>query len=399
MDDMNIAYINRQIITWALARMGADAAQIATTVMPADTIKAWERGDNYPTESQAELLAHKLQIPYLVLFLSEPPPVEEVPIADLRTRDGQGVDKPSREFIGVINDALSRQDWFREYAQQSGRRKLDFVGRFKRTDLVADVAANMRTVLRINNDFRSEASNWEQYLRNLIKRVESVGILVMRSGIKGHSTRRRLNVDEFQGFALSDPYAPVVFINDADFRAAQIFTLAHELAHIWIGETGISDASLVRNSFSELNRIERFCNQVAAEFLVPERSFNVSWQKSRTTKENLQRVSKHFWVSSLVALRRAYDLQKIDYESFKVAADEEYARFRSSEAKRQKQEDKKKRTGEFWATFKLRNSVLFSNTLATSVRSSKTTYTEASELLGVSIATVERFLRREKTAA
>ena len=399
MDDMNIAYINRHIITWGLARLGIEADQIATTTMPADNLRAWERGESHPTENQAELLAHKLQIPYLVLFLSEPPPAEKVPIPDLRTRSGKGVSKPSREFIAVINDALSRQDWFREYAQQTARPKLNFVGRFKRSDSVAEVAANMRTVLRINQEFRSQSRNWAEFLRRLIARVESVGILVMRSGVMGHSTRQRLNVGEFQGFAISDVYAPVVFINDADFRAAQIFTLAHELAHIWIGETGISDAHIVEKSQTEANQIERFCNQVAAEFLVPEKSFNVSWQKSRTIQENLRRLGEHFWVSSLVALRRAYDLQKIDYEHFKDAADEEYARFRSREEKRKKEEAKKEKNGgQFWSTFKLRNSVLFSETIASSVRSSKTTYTEASNLLGVSISTLERFLRREKAA-
>jgi Zn-dependent peptidase ImmA (M78 family) len=398
MDDMNIAYINRHIITWALGRLSAEPDQIATTLMPAENIRAWERGESHPTENQAELLAHKLQIPYLVLFLSEPPPPEKVPIPDLRTRSGKGVAKPSREFIAVINDALSRQDWYCEQAQQSGRQRLNFVGRFKRTDPVIDVAAHMRSVLRINQDFRQESHNWEQFLRRLITRVESVGILVMRSGVMGHSTRQKLNVNEFQGFALSDTFAPVVFINDADFRAAQIFTLAHELAHIWIGETGISDVTLVRKTLTELNQVESFCNRVAAEFLVPEKSFNVSWQKSRTIKENLQRVSRHFWVSSLVALRRAYDLQKIDYEHFKSASDEEFAHYRASEERRKKAEQKKKQQGQFWATFRLRNSVLFSDSVAASVRSAKTTYTEASGLLGVSISTVERFLRQEKTA-
>jgi len=399
MDDMNVAYINPRIVTWALARLGIGADQIATTIMPADTIRAWANGETHPTENQAEMLADKLQIPYLVLFLSEPPPPEKVPIPDLRTRSGKTVAQASSDFIGVINDALSRQDWYREQAQQNGRPKLSFVARFKRTDSVVDVAAHMRSVLKINQDFRQQSRNWEQFLRALITRVEAAGILVMRSGVVGHSTRKKLDVNEFQGFALCDPYAPVVFINDADFRAAQIFTLAHELAHIWIGETGISDATLVRRANAEVNLIERFCNQVAAEFLVPEKSFNVSWQSSRTIKDNLQRLTKHFWVSSLVALRRAYDLQKIDYDHFKQASDEEYARFRASEAKRKKEEEKeKKQKGQFWATFKFRNSALFSESVAASIHKAKTTYSEASALLGVSISTVERFLRRERAA-
>lgn len=399
MDEMDVAYINPKIITWALKRRNLAPEQIASGAITAEKIRAWESGEPI-TESQAENLAKKLQIPYLELFLSSTPPEEDVPIPDLRTRSGTPVSKPSHEFIAVINDALIRQDWFREQAQSNGRQKLSFVGKFGITDSVVDVATNMRSVLRINDDFRSTCKSWEQFLRRLITQVEAAGILVMRSGVMGHSTRHSLNAEEFQGFAVSDSYAPVVFINDSDARAAQIFTLAHELAHIWIGETGISNARLAGRSMAELGKIERFCNQVAAEFLVPERSFKVAWQSDRTVRQNLQRLSRFFWVSSLVSLRRAYDLRKIDFDEFKQAVDEEYARYRAIDERRKKKEaeKEKKQQGDFWSTFKMRNSILLSNTVAASVRSSKTTYSEASTLLGVSISTVERFMRREKAA-
>jgi Zn-dependent peptidase ImmA (M78 family) len=399
MEDMNVAHINPKIITWALAQNNLVPEQLATGTITADKIRGWEQGHPI-SEDQAEFLANKLDIPYLWLFLTSYPPVDPVPIPDLRTRSGKPVAKPSRDFIEVINDALIRQDWFREHKLLKGRQKLAFVGRFTIKDSVADVAAHMRYVLGVNAEFRQQCRNWEQFLRKLMKKVESAGILVMRSGVVGHSTRQRLDVEEFQGFAISDPYAPLVFINDTDARAAQIFTLAHELAHIWIGETGISNARLAGRTLSELGTIERFCNQVAAEFLVPEKSFNVSWQPSRTISANLQRLQRHFWVSSLVALRRAYDLKKLAYDDFKQALDEQYAHYHAIEQKRKKREEeaKKKQTGDFWNTFKLRNSVLFADTLATSVRSANTTYTEASNLLGVTISTVEKFLRREKAA-
>jgi Zn-dependent peptidase ImmA (M78 family) len=399
MDDMNVAYINPEIITWALERNGIEPEHIATGAMTADKIRAWQAGEAI-TEAQAEQLAAKLRIPYLVLFLTSNPPPEEVPIPDLRTRSGKSVTTPSHRFVAVINDALVRQDWFREHLQKSGRQKLGFVGRYKVTDSVVGVADNMRSVLRVNQSFRNECNSWETFLRRLITRVEEVGILVMRSGIMGHSTRQKLDAGEFQGFAISDPYAPLVFINDTDARAAQIFTLAHELAHIWIGETGISDARLAGRTMSELGQIERFCNQVAAEFLVPEKSFNVSWQPSRSVQVNLQRLRRFFWVSSLVALRRAYDLKKIGFDEFKAELDAEYARYWALDEKRKKKEaeKEKKQQGEFWATFRMRNSVLLSRTVAASVKSAATTYTQASSLLGVSISTVERFMRREKVA-
>ena len=396
---MNVAYINPRIITWALVQHNLVPEQIATAAVPAEKIRAWEQGEPI-SEDQAEFLANKLQIPYLVLFLTDPPATDPVPIPDLRTRSGKPVADPSRDFIGVINDALMRQDWFREHKLRQGRQKLSFVGRSTIKDSVVDVAANMRSVFGVNAELRGQCRSWEQFLRKLMKKAESAGILVMRSGVVGHSTHQRLDAGEFQGFAISDPYAPLVFINDADARAAQIFTLAHELAHVWIGETGISNARLAGRTLSELGNIERFCNQVAAEFLVPEKSFHVSWQPSRAIKDNLQRIQRHFWVSSLVALRRAYDLKKIGYDDFQQALDKEYAHYHAIEVKRKKREEEaqKKQKGDFWSTFKLRNSVLFSDAIAASVRNASTTYTEASNLLGVTISTVESFLRREKTA-
>jgi Zn-dependent peptidase ImmA (M78 family) len=395
---MNVAYINPQIITWALAQNNLVPEQLATATVSADKIRGWEKGEPL-SESQAEFLANKLQIPYLVLFLSEPPPPDDVPIPDLRTRSGRPVSESSREFIGVINDALSRQDWFRGHQQRVGARKLGFVGRFTTKDKVVDVAANMRSLLGVNSELRQQCRSWDQFLRLLIKQVERKGILVMRSGLLGYSHRDKLDAEEFQGFAVSDPFAPVVFINDADAKAAQIFTLAHELAHIWIGETGISNATIANRNLTHLGKIERFCNQVAAEFLVPEKSFNVSWQPSGTDRINLQRLQRHFWVSSLVALRRAYDLKKINYNDFKVALDAEYAKFRAMQkAKNEREKETQKPIITFWSTFKQRNSVLFSDTLAASVKTANTTYSEASNLFRVSISTVETFLRREKAA-
>lgn len=397
---MNVAYINPKIITWALARLKKNPEEIATNTMPAEKIRAWERGEHYPTEPQAEVLATKLRIPYLVLFLSTPPPAEAVPIPDLRTRSGRSVTKPSADFIEVINGALIRQDWFREQRKSSGASKLNFVGRFGINDSVPEVAASMRSVLRVNNDFRSACRSWEDFLRRFIQQAESVGILVMKSGVVGHANQRRLNVKEFQGFALSDPLAPVVFINDCDAQAAQIFTLAHELAHIWIGETGISNARLVNRSLTDLAVIERFCNQVAAEFLVPEKSLKVSWQSRLEPRQNIERIIRFFRVSSLVALRRAYDLKHLEYGVFKRLMQDEYAKLKAIEEKnRKKQAERQKRlAGDFWATFRLRSSTLLAKTVAAKLRNASLTYSEASSLLGVSISTVERFLQRESAA-
>jgi Zn-dependent peptidase ImmA (M78 family) len=400
MDDMNLAYVNPAIITWGLNRLSLIPENIATPNLPADAIRAWEKGEAHPTETQAETLAAKLKLPYLVLFLSNPPPPEAIPIPDLRTRNTSLLPRPSEDFAEVINDALIRQDWFREFKLRSRATKLSFVGKFTTSDSVIDVAAHMRSVLKVNQEFRSQCKSWVQFLRLFIRHAEAAGILVMKSGVVGQSSQRRLDPEEFQGFALSDPIAPAVFVNDCDTQAAQIFTLAHELAHIWIGETGISNARIANKSLSELKVVERFCNRVAAEFLVPEKSVKVSWQSYLSPSANIQRLVTFFRVSTLVALRRAHDLGHLESNEFHRLIDAEYARLRALEAKRKREqkENKKPQSGEFWATFKLRNSTLLSNAVVADLRSSQTTYSAASAILGVSISTVEKFVHRESLA-
>jgi Zn-dependent peptidase ImmA (M78 family) len=396
MEEMAIAHINAKIIPLALKRLNKGLDYLTTKSLPLEKIQALANGDHPPTETQAEFLANKLRIPYLVLFLDDPPNLDDIPLPDLRTLSGERIAKPSVDFVDTVNAALLRQDWFREYQVLNRASPLPFVGKYSIKDPVKRVAEDLRSTLGLTPEFRQKCASWTDFLRFSIRQAESSGILVMRNGVVEHSTRRRLSIKEFRGFAVSDPLAPLVFINDSDARAAQNFTLAHELAHIWIGQSGISNSPINRRNVVPME-IERYCNHVAAELLAPEEEARRLWRSSLPLNTNIEQWTHSFRVSKLMALLRAYELGFLNYADYRAESDKEWERIKKEEELRKKreQDQQKKRKGDFWATFKLRTSDLFNRALADGVRREFATYTEASSLLGVHLCTVEEFMRKE----
>lgn len=120
-------------------------------------------------------------------------------------------------------------------------------------------------------------------------------------------------MSEFRGFALVDEYAPLIFINGADFTSAQMFTLIHELVHIWIGEGGVSNFEAMQPLPIE---IERYCNAVAAEVLVPRAELTKYWPLVRGVANPFAAIARRFKVSTIVAARRALDLDLITRDRF-----------------------------------------------------------------------------------
>lgn len=250
-----------ELLRWAVERAGWDAA---TTERRAPQLRHWLAGTRTPTLKQLEGFAASTHTPFGLLFLDRPP-VEDVPIPDLRTMGNKAVLRPSADLLDAIYLCQERQDWYRAYAQDNGIVPPDFIG-----------SATISTPSRIAAEQISERLDFglaerkrrgrEHTLRLLVDRIEAIGVLVMISGIVGGSTHRRLNPEEFRGFALCDPYASLIFVNGADTKAAQIFTLIHELAHIWLGDSALSDAALAAK---DGEAAELWCNEVAAEVLVP----------------------------------------------------------------------------------------------------------------------------------
>jgi Zn-dependent peptidase ImmA (M78 family)/transcriptional regulator with XRE-family HTH domain len=365
------AFLTPDLLRWARARAGVSAEQLAKAIgVKPETIMSWESGAARPTFRQAEKLAKRLYVPFAYLFLPARP-TEEIPLPDFRTIKNDRL-RPSPALIDLINDVLTKHLWYRELLQSEGSAELAFVASFSSADSIESVASNISDTLGIADGFRESCNSWEQFLTRLIERVQRQGILVMRSGTVAGNTHRTVSPEEFRGFAISDKIAPLIFVNAADFRAAQTFTVAHELSHIWLGDTGISNENLAEPDTS--NR-EKHCDAIAAELLLPRAKFLERWKHFGG---NVGQLAQYFRVSSLVILRRARDLDQMGQDEF-------WDRF-ESEKKRYKR--RSQGGGDFYRTLLARNSTLFTEAVITAINEERELYRDAARLLNVKVSTI-----------
>lgn len=313
------AYITPNLIRWARRRydLTPDAAadKINVRSITADRLRAWENDEGHPSFAQAREIAKKLHVPFGFLFLSSPPSLK-IPMPDLRTVSGEPLAEPSPEFVDLTYDVLRKQQWFREYQEASDAEPVAFIGRFALDAEPKTVAADMAATLGINNEMRRRAYSWEDFLRKLTRKAEAAGVLVLRSGVVGMNSYRKLRVKEFRGFAISDILAPLVFINGQDAKSAQIFTLAHELAHLWIGATGISNPRQNTVPGDQVNNIDRACDKIAVQLLVPEKDFELRWEDSKDFATNADNLAAQYRVSAITVLRRALETKRITRDEF-----------------------------------------------------------------------------------
>lgn len=375
------AHINPEILSWARERARFSVETLARKVNTrAERIDAWEAGEKQPTFKQAQTVAEKTYVPFGFFFLAETPR-EQLPLPDLRTVENQPINHPSAELLDTVRSVMQKHAWYQEYARDEQVDPLPFVGRFDTNAEVENIVKDMRQVLD-TTELLPEQYYWDEYERALITAAESRGILVMRSGIVGNNTHRPLNVEEFRGFAISDEVAPTIFVNSKDAPTARLFTLIHELAHLWLGTSGISSAGL-----DEGRDIERVCNAVAGEFLVPANNFLPLWESIENWRDNLPSLSRRFHVSRLVIARRAMDLGLI--------TSNEYGHF--YQAEREAFRNRKSSGGDYYRNQRTKNSLRFSRAVLSEAMGGRLLLREAGSLLGISPAKVKEYARRLST--
>lgn len=365
---MNTVPASIPVLRWA-----ADRACLSDAILEKRFRKwpLWLTGEAQPTLKQLENFARLTHTPIGYFFLPEPPELE-LPVPDFRTLRDEAMLEPSSALLDTLYLCQQRQEWFRDYARMHGLPRLTFVGSVTLADQAEDVAEAMRQSLSLSIAERKGLPTWMDALRQLIAKAEEAGVLVMASSIVGSNSHRKLNVDEFRGFALADDLAPLVFLNGADSKAAQMFTLAHELAHIWLDESGVSDPEA--GNIPEQG-IEKWCNQVAAELLMPLDELRQVYEPGSSVAAEIQRLARLFKVSTLVALRRLFDAGFIDQTTLWQCYRKEVERIRGLE--------RSSGGGDFYRTLGARTGKLFARAILSSTLEGQTLFQDAFRMLGV----------------
>lgn len=295
--------------SWACERARLDPAVLRHRFKD---FSKWESGEKKPTMKQLEAFANSTHTPIGYFFLPEPPR-EEIPIPDLRTIRKEAIGHPSPNLLDTIYAMQRRQAWLREELIECEADSLGFVASARVSDDPQGVGMEMRRMVGLVEGWAAAVRTWREAVGELRRSIEKLGVMSVINGVVGNNTHRKLDVEEFRGFALSDEFAPLVFVNGADAKSAQMFTLAHELAHIWLGESALTDAWLILRPSQE---IEAWCDQAAAEFLVPAEELRACWKEVRREKSPFEIIARRFKVSPIVAGRRAMDLRLVDRKHF-----------------------------------------------------------------------------------
>lgn len=350
-----------------------------------------------PTINQLKELSGRLHVPF-GYFLLRTPIDDTPPIFAFRTVKGKGVEHPSRELIDTVAQMSQIQEWARDDAERNRLEKLSFIGSAKVESPVETVVSDIRKTLGLKSnwfeDDTIQGTRVSKKQRNqaaftfLRERCAGSGIFVFTTGIAGQSTRRKLDPDEFRAFALIDDYAPLIFINHNDSSAARLFSLAHELVHLWLGKSELYNAPYLMNSST--TKMEAYCNKVASEILIPDEIFLQQWASDKADGlQELEKLAEYFCASPLAIARRALDHGFIGQQDYDRVAAEQQERWGQVSRERASAGG-----GDFYRTNLSRTDSRFLERLASSVAEGRTTYSQASHLMGMKWTTLAELITK-----
>ncbi len=368
------------LLRWARERAGVSLDDLKNKFK---RLPDWESNrEIFPTFKQLQKFAKSVHVPLGYLLLDEPPE-ERLPIEDFRTIRDIQLAKPSPNLIDTIYAMQDRQDWMHDYMIECQASPLPFAGSASLDDDSNRLGLEMRGVLGLNQGWAGTARTWQEAITKLCMEIENLGVMVVINGIVGNNTHRSLNVKEFRGFALTDRYAPLIFVNGKDSKAAQMFTLAHELAHIWLGKSGLSGFERLVPAGTE---VEEWCNRTAAEFLLPSQELMKCWHHVKEQEYPFKILAREYKVSPIVAARRALDLQLIEQD--------EYFEFYENYIAQQTLQRTSSSGGDFFKTQNVRVGKLFATHVIGAAMGGKIGFKQAYELTGLWGGTFQKYANK-----
>lgn len=253
--------VNPAILKWARETAGLSIDEGAHKLgVSAERLVAMERGERDPARGMLVKIAEKYHRPLLAFYLSEPPAASDKG-EDFRTLPEEPPPGTEALLAALVRDVQARQGLVKAALEEAEEDEpLSFVRSAKISDGVETLVAAMRATLGVSlMEFRRQRTVDDAF-RLLRDRAEQSGVFVLLMGNLG-SHHTAIDARVFRGFALADPVAPFVVVNEQDSHAAWSFTLVHELVHLWLGQTGVS-------GYDGEGEVEKFCDGVAARFLL-----------------------------------------------------------------------------------------------------------------------------------
>lgn len=371
------APINPAIVAWARQRAKLTTDELKKAF---PLIDEWEAGKINPTVNQLEDFAKKTFTPFGFFFLQDPPK-EKIPIKDFRTVGSKAIGVFPPYLTELIYLVQRRQAWLRDYYLENEYPSIDFVGSATVDDKPSEVARTIFELLKIPRHWYRSVAKTEEALVFLQDKIESIGVSVMRSSVFAGNTSLPLDVGVFRGFALVDSVAPVIFVNSRDTKAAQIFTLIHELCHLLLGEEGVSKVDFGGSQ----GRVESFCNQVTALFLVPSEALSsLSSEDGPVPPGAFDAVGRKLKVSGSVVAYRAYHANKVSKNDL--------SRYLSIVAKRPMNKTQQG-GGTYLGNHKSWLGKRFGTAIAFASASGRIRYTDAFKLTGMKASNFDKFTR------
>jgi len=375
------ALITSSVLRWAREKSKLSLEEASEKIKrPIEEIQAWEEGSQNPSIAQARKASEVYKRPLAVFFLPEPP-LEFETLRDFRRlREGiRGEYRP--ELSLLIRTTLFRQRWMKDFLVSEGKQKLDFVGSISFKNNPIKVAKSIRKVLNISTEEQKKCETRKEARKLWFQKTEIAGIFIF--------CQRGIDLFEARGFLVSDDIAPFIFINSGDSKVAQIFSLAHELAHLWLNQSGVSNLEITgRFDDQEAQKSEIFCNKVATELVLEDREFTKEWANCGTDKalENkIQFISNIFKVSEEVVARRLFDKKIISEVKYLELREFYQDRWNEIKAKEQQRMRSSSSAPFYYVMTLSNNGYAFTQTVISAFMSGKLLGRDASSLLNVKI--------------